>query len=59
MRKCHNNVEHTIDYDEEFDAEFCRNCNEWVENTCTDLNCYFCKSRPLFPLFSIDENVIL
>lgn len=31
------------------DACACINCNEWLENTCADVNCPFCSGRPDTP----------
>ncbi len=37
------------DYDEDFDAYFCRTCNVWLEEACKDPSCDFCASRPSTP----------
>ena len=39
-----------ISYNEELDAEFCRNCNEWLIPTCSDNECEFCTRRPNKPM---------
>jgi len=33
-----------------YDAYFCPNCNEWLEETCGDPLCHYCKDRPFQPL---------
>ena len=32
-----------------YDSYYCESCNEWLENSCTDSNCKFCKQRPEKP----------
>ncbi len=44
--KCNN----LLIINEDYDAYFCAYCNEWVEDTCGDPNCMFCKDRPKKPL---------
>lgn len=39
----------TKSYSTEYDTYYCENCNKWLEDTCSDRNCYFCNNRPLFP----------
>jgi len=39
-----------IEMNWDFDALFCRTCNRWVESTCPQLDCRFCRSRPAKPL---------
>lgn len=36
-------------YDEQFDSNFCKECNIWVSQTCGDEQCYFCVNRPKTP----------
>ncbi|MDE6781147.1 MAG: hypothetical protein K2J40_06795 [Ruminococcus sp.] len=33
-----------------FDAEFCYNCNQWLEEKCPDPLCSYCSKRPDTPL---------
>ena len=33
-----------------YDAYFCPECNEWLENQCPDEYCRYCKDRPNKPL---------
>jgi predicted RNA-binding Zn-ribbon protein involved in translation (DUF1610 family) len=35
-----------LDYSERHDAYFCANCDEWIENKCSDPECGFCNDRP-------------
>jgi hypothetical protein len=44
---CQNN---TVYYNDEYDAFYCINCNEWLEKNCGEPNCEFCKNRPEKPL---------
>lgn len=37
-------------YSDDYDAYFCAACNEWLESTCSDVTCEYCKSRPSNPL---------
>ncbi len=37
------------DYNEEYDAYYCKNCNYWLEKICPDKTCDFCKDRPKYP----------
>jgi hypothetical protein len=36
-------------YSAEYDAYYCELCNEWLEETCEDLECKFCQNRPEKP----------
>ena len=36
-------------YAKEYDSYFCKTCNEWLEDICTDRECLFCRTRPLKP----------
>ena len=36
-------------YSNMYDSYYCESCNEWLENSCTDSNCKFCKQRPEKP----------
>jgi hypothetical protein len=38
-----------LTYCEEFDAFFCRACDEWTEQQCTSQGCPFCANRPEIP----------
>lgn len=46
-------TEHTCNdtksYSEKYDCYYCESCNNWLEDTCDDPNCEFCKDRPLTP----------
>lgn len=33
-------------YDPKYDAYYNKKTGEWIESTCGDKNCSFCKSRP-------------
>jgi hypothetical protein len=37
-------------YSKEFDAYYCANCNEWLENPCSNPECDFCSLRPERPI---------
>jgi hypothetical protein len=49
MRKRHA-CESVVDYSEDHDAYFCRDCNVWTETGCSDVRCNFCRDRPARPL---------
>jgi len=34
----------------DYDAQFCRRCNRWIESRCLDPQCEFCSHRPERPL---------
>lgn len=36
-------------YSSTYDAYYCEQCNEWLEDICNDRSCAFCNSRPLKP----------
>lgn len=36
-------------YSEKYDAEYCEECDEWMERVCCDEDCSFCKNRPSKP----------
>jgi len=36
-------------HSEEYDAYYCKSCNEWLEDKCDDSTCGYCNSRPLTP----------
>ena len=38
-----------VNYSKEYDAWYCPLCGEWIENKCTNNDCYFCKNRPEKP----------
>ena len=42
-------------YSEEYDAQYCETCNEWLEDTCDDPTCEFCIKRPLTPKEENDQ----
>ena len=37
------------EYNETHDAQFCPTCLVWLEGTCSDRDCEFCRSRPQAP----------
>lgn len=37
-------------YSDEYDSFYCEEHNEWLEDTCTDTDCDYCKDRPEKPL---------
>lgn len=37
-------------YYDDYDAFFCPECNVWLEGTCRDSSCNYCRSRPDRPL---------
>ena len=37
-------------YSSQYDAYFCAQCNEWIEDACPDSSCEFCARRPFKPL---------
>jgi hypothetical protein len=36
-------------YNEHFDAHFCRDCDKWLEEKCGDEECEYCWGRPPKP----------
>jgi hypothetical protein len=40
----------SIEYNEDYDAYYCPNCNKWLEDECGDPECEFCSGRPEKPL---------
>jgi len=36
-------------YSAQYDAYYCAECNEWLEDICNDRNCTFCQTRPVKP----------
>ena len=49
-RKCIcSRVVHEKLYSKEFDTDYCKSCNSWLEDKCDDINCEYCINRPLFP----------
>ncbi len=43
-------------YSDDYDAYFCAACDEWLESACSDATCQFCRSRPIKPLDSIEND---
>ena len=39
-----------LDYNKDYDSEYCSKCNEWRIKTCDDPNCKFCCNRPEKPI---------
>jgi hypothetical protein len=47
------NAEHKTEYssyDDGYDARYCVDCNEWLEQKCSDPDCMYCGVRPDRPL---------
>lgn len=40
---------HQLNYNEEYDSEFCSTCDEWREESCLDPDCEYCLARPEKP----------
>jgi len=38
------------DYNEMYDSYYCKHCNLWNEDECSDPHCLYCKKRPKRPL---------
>lgn len=36
-------------YSNKYDAYYCELCNKWLEETCDDVECDFCPTRPEKP----------
>lgn len=36
-------------YSNKYDAYYCELCNKWLERTCSDSECEYCKDRPEKP----------
>lgn len=47
--RCNECNNYLIYYDK-YDCEFCPNCNEWISETCADINCDYCTNRLVKPL---------
>ena len=45
-----------ISYDEKHDSAYCEACDKWLEGTCGDENCLYCKDRPDKPSKVIINN---
>jgi ribosomal protein S27AE len=43
-------------YADDYDAYFCGACNEWLDSTCSDVTCEYCRSRPSKPLDSLKND---
>ena len=41
---------HSVGYADLYDAYFCHDCNEWLEERCKDPACEECAERPDRPL---------
>lgn len=37
------------EYNSQYDAYYCANCREWLEEICWDPLCEFCADRPIRP----------
>lgn len=37
-------------YSDKHDANYCPDCNIWLEDQCGDDDCEFCSNRPVLPL---------
>lgn len=49
MKACNCEAPDT-DYNEEYDARFCKRCDRWLETACDDPHCtYKCTTRPEKP----------
>lgn len=44
------NCKANLAYDERFDADYCPICKIWLENVCTDPDCFYCSKRPEKPI---------
>jgi hypothetical protein len=40
----------------EYDAYYCKSCNEWLESKCDDPTCEFCTIRPATPINKGNKN---
>lgn len=40
------NCRHELILYEDYDSEFCPECNEWTVSCCGEGDCMFCKDRP-------------
>ena len=47
--RCKNCGNEKPEYSIEFDAYYCKSCNEWLEKVCSDPDCDYCKNRPSNP----------
>lgn len=43
------NHECVIEFNVEFDSNFCAICDEWKSAICSDEDCEFCQGRPSKP----------
>jgi len=41
-------------YSEDYDTYYCRECDKWLEEQCSDIYCEYCARRPLTPN---DQNI--
>ena len=56
MENCLNCSNDKISYDEKHDSAYCEACDVWLEDTCGDENCFYCKDRPDKPSKVIIDN---
>jgi len=40
-----------VDYNFEYDSNYCTTCNSWLESVCNDPNCSSCPGRPKYPKY--------
>ena len=40
---------HQVTYSTRYDSYVCDQCNTWLDGTCEDPECMFCKDRPATP----------
>jgi hypothetical protein len=43
------NCDDTRQYSREYDSYYCKSCDRWLEDICSDRECLFCRIRPLTP----------
>lgn len=44
--KCQCQGDPEVEYNEQYDAEYCKVCRVWLEVNCGDPYCGYCKNRP-------------
>ena len=47
-----------LEYNEEYDAYFCPDCDVWTEGACKDPDCEYCRSRPSKPSEALKQQLL-
>ena len=47
--KCPRDNKHKVKLNWEYDAYYCVDCNMWLEEKCSEWECWACHNRPEYP----------